>query len=87
MSKTIWLGAGDPAWDYWSLTKNRGRLLEGEVAAKFLQAILAQPRANPLLSSGHCSVDGTLIEAGASLKSFRRKDRNDQYDEGPGRCR
>ena len=81
----VGLGVDDPAWDHSSFTKNRDRLLEGEIAAKFLQAVLAQPRVKRLLSSDHFSVDGTLIEAWASLKSFRRKDGNDQGGDGPGR--
>ena len=81
----VGLGVDDPAWDHSSFTKNRERLLEGEIAAKFLQAILAQPRVKRLLSSDHFSVDGTLIEAWASLKSFRRKDGKDQDGDGPGR--
>ena len=55
-------------------TKNRDRLLEGEIAAKFLRAVLAQPKVKALLSDEHFSVDGTLIEAWASMKSFRPKD-------------
>jgi hypothetical protein len=46
-------------------------LLEGAVAARFLSAMLAQPRVKRLLSSDHFSVDGTLVEAWASMKSFR----------------
>lgn len=81
----VGLGVDDPAWDHSSFTKNRDRLLEGEIAAKFLQAVLAQPRVKRLLSSDHFSVDGTLIEAWASLKSFRRKDGSDQDGDGSGR--
>ena len=81
----VGLGVDDPAWDHSSFTKNRDRLLEGEIAAKFLQAVLARPRVKRLLSSDHFSVDGTLIEAWASLKSFRRKDESDQDGDGPGR--
>ncbi len=53
----------EPARDRSTLSKNRNRLLEGEVAAKLLNAVLAQPRAKRLLSTDHFSVDGTLIEA------------------------
>jgi transposase len=70
----VGLGVDDPAWDHSSFSKNRDRLLEGEVAAKFLTAVLAQPRIKRLLSSEHFSVDGTLIEAWASMKSLRPKD-------------
>jgi transposase len=81
----VGLGVDDAAWDHSSFTKNRDRLLEGEIAAKFLQAVLAQPKVKRLLSSEHFSVDGTLIEAWASIKSFRRKDGNDRDGDGPGR--
>src|SRR5205823_8099200 len=50
------------------------RLLEGDIACAFLTAILADPQVKPLLSTEHFSVDGTLIEAWASMKSFRPKD-------------
>ena len=69
----VGLGVDDPAWDHSTFSKNRDRLLEGDVAAKFLVAVLAQPRVKKLLSTDHFSVDGTLIEAWASLKSFRPK--------------
>jgi transposase len=81
----VGLGVDDPVWDHSSFSKNRDRLLEGEVAAKFLSAVLAQPKVKRLLSSDHFSVDGTLIEAWASIKSFRRKDGDDNDHEGPGR--
>ncbi|PBB83093.1 IS5/IS1182 family transposase [Mesorhizobium sp. WSM3879] len=81
----VGLGVDEPAWDHSSFTKNRDRLLEGEIAAKFLRAVLAQPRVKRLLSSDHFSVDGTLIEAWASIKSFRRKDGSDNDPDGMGR--
>ena len=81
----VGLGVDDPAWDHSSFTKNRNRLLEGEIAAKFLRAVLAQPKVKRLISSDHFSVAGTLIEAWASLKSFRRKDGGDNDPDGPGR--
>ena len=59
-----------PAWDHSVFSKNRDRLLEGDIAAKFLAAVLAQPRVKRLLSTDHFSVDGTLIEAWASMKSL-----------------
>jgi transposase len=68
----VGLGVDDAAWDHSSFSKNRDRLLEGEFAAKFLAAVLAQPKVKRLLSSDHFSVDGTLLEAWASIKSFRR---------------
>ncbi len=58
-------------WDVTVFTKNRDRLLEGDVACGFLTAMLADPAVKPLLSTEHFSVDGTLIEAWASLNSFR----------------
>jgi transposase len=80
----VGLGVDDAAWDHSSFSTNRDRLLEGEIAAKFLAAVLAQPRVKKLLSTDHFSVDGTLIEAWASMKSFRRKDGDDDH-RGPGR--
>jgi len=61
-------------WDVTVFTKNRERLLQGDIAREFLAAILVDPQVRPLLSSEHFSVDGTLIEAWASMKSFRPKD-------------
>lgn len=81
----VGLGVDDPVWDHSTFSKNRDRLLEGEIAAKFLSAVLAQPQVKRLLSSDHFSVDGTLIEAWASIKSFRRKDGADHDRNGPGR--
>ena len=66
----VGLGVDDAVWDHSTFSKNRDRLLDGDVAAKFLAAVLAQPRVNRLLSNDHFSVDGTLIEAWASMKSF-----------------
>jgi len=63
-----------PVWDVTVFTKNRDRLLEGDIAYGFLQAILADPQVGRLLSNDHFSVDGTLIEAWSSMKSFRPKD-------------
>jgi transposase len=70
----VGIGVDDPVWDHSSFSKNRDRLLEGEIAGKFLSAVLAQPRVRRLLSSEHFSVDGTLIQAWASMKSFRPKE-------------
>jgi transposase len=69
----VGLGIDDPAWDHSTFSKNRDRLLDGEIAAKFLAAVLAQPKVKRLLSTDHFSVDGTLIEAWASMKSFKPK--------------
>ena len=81
----VGLGVDDAAWDHSSFTTNRDRLLAGEIAAKFLRAVLAQPRVKRLISSDHFSVDGTLLEAWASLKSFRKTDGSDNDPDGPGR--
>ena len=59
----VGLGVDDPVWDVTVFTKNRDRLLEGAIAAKFLRAVLAQPKVEALLSDEHFSVDGTLIQA------------------------
>src|SRR3954452_225039 len=71
----VGLGIDDPAWDHSTFSKNRDRLLEGAVAGRLLNAILAQPRVKRLLSTEHFSVDGTLIQAWASMKSFKPVER------------
>jgi transposase len=82
----VGIGVDDAAWDHSTFSKNRDRLLEGDIAAKFLSAVLAQPRVKRLLSSEHFSVDGTLIEAWASMKSFRPRDGSgDEPPAGGGR--
>ena len=81
----VGLGVDEAAWDHSSFSKNRDRLLEGEIAAKFLSAVVSKPKVKRLLSSDHFSVDGTLLEAWASIKSFRRKDGGDNDASGPGR--
>jgi len=75
------LGIDDPVWDVTVFTKNRDRLLDGDIAAKFFRSVLGQPEIKALLSDEHFTVDGTLIDAWASIKSFRRKD----GDEPPAR--
>ena len=80
----VGLSMDAPIWDVTVFTKNRERLLEGDVAAKFFAAVLDQSAVKTLLSDDHFSVDGTLIEAFASMKSFRRKDGKDEPP-GPGR--
>jgi len=64
----------DPSFDASAFSKNRERLLRHQVARRFFDAVLRQPEARGLLSDEHFTVDGTLIEAAASLKSFRPKD-------------
>jgi transposase len=71
-------------WHPTVFTHNRDRLLEAEVAHEFLAALLALPRVKRLLSDDHFSVDGTLIDAWASMKSFRPKDGSGEPP-GPGR--
>ena len=78
----IGLAMDAPVWDVTVFTKNRDRLVEGEVAAAFLQALLAHKKVKPLLSDDHFSVDGTLIEAWASHKSFQPKDGSGDNDGG-----
>jgi transposase len=70
----VGLSMDAPVWDVTVFTKNRERLLAGDIARGFLLAILVDPQVKPLLSDEHFSVDGTLIEAWASMKSFRPKD-------------
>jgi len=74
----VGLNMDEPVWVATVFTKNRDRLLEGEIASLFFAGVLAQARAADLLSDEHFSVDGTLIEAWAGQKSFRRKDGGEQ---------
>lgn len=69
----VGLGIDDAVWVPTVFSKNRDRLLNTDIAAKFLAAILAHGKVAPLLSDDHFSVDGTLVEAWASFKSFRPK--------------
>jgi transposase len=78
----VGLAPDDPVWDPTTFTKNRTRLENGEVFAKFMAKLLNHPDVKPLLSDEHFSVDGTLIEAWASHKSFRPKDGSGDGDEG-----
>jgi len=75
----------DKVWHHSTFTKNRDRLLEGEVAHKFFARVLEQARAADLLSKERFRVDGTLIEALASLKSYRPKDKQEPPTQGGGR--
>jgi len=70
----VGLSPDDKVWDASSFSKNRDRLLAGDVFQDFLRTLLAHPKIAPLLSDDHFSVDGTLIEAWAGHKSFRPKD-------------
>ena len=80
----VGLGIDEPVWDATSFTKNRDRLLEGDVARAFLAAVLSIPRVKRLMSSDYFSVDGTLIEAWASMKSFTPKDGGDDAPPSDG---
>lgn len=81
----VGLSADEQAWDHSTFTKNRDRLLGGEVAARFLGAVLAQKQVKRLLSTRHFSADGTLIEAWASLKSFKEHGTGGGDDDPPDR--
>jgi transposase len=81
----VGIGVDDAAWDHSVFSKNRDRLLAGDIAAKFLSALLAQPKVKRLLSSDHFSVDGTLIKAWASIKSVKPKDGSNEPPAGGGR--
>lgn len=80
----VGLEMDDRVWDASTFSKNRDRLLEADVAREFLATLMGLGRVKRLLSTDHFSVDGTLIEAWASMKSFRRKDGSDEPP-GPGR--
>jgi transposase len=67
----VGLAVDAPVWDVSSFSKNRDRLLEGDIARQFLAAVICQPRVKALMSDEHFSVDGTLIQAWASHKSFQ----------------
>jgi transposase len=73
-----------PVWDATVFTKNRNRLLEGDVAREFLSEVVKQAQANGLTSNEHFTVDGTLIEAWASLKSFQPKGQKQEPPDDPG---
>src|SRR5476649_802238 len=78
----VGLSPDDPVWDPTTFTKNRERLQNGDVFTKFMTRLLNHSQVKPLLSDEHFSVDGTLIEAWASQKSFRPKDGSDDGDGG-----
>lgn len=70
----VGLSIDDPIWDATTFTKNRDRLLHGDIADAFFAEVLETIRGEGLLSDEHCTVDGTLLEAWASHKSFKPKD-------------
>ena len=80
----VGMNLDEPVWDVTVFTKNRDRLLEGDVAREFLCEVVEQARRKNLTSDEHFTVDGTLIEAWASLKSFQRKDQKNTPPEDPG---
>jgi transposase len=80
----VGLSVDEPVWVPTVFSHNRDRLLRGDIAAEFMAAVLNLAEVEVLLSTEHFSVDGTQIKAWASMKSFRRRDGNDQ-DSGPGR--
>lgn len=79
----VGLSMDEPVWDETVFTKNRDRLLEGEIAQLFFDQVLAQAKEHELLSDEHFTVDGTLIEAWASRRSFKEK--KDPPEQGSGR--
>ena len=80
----VGLSMDDPVWDATTFTKNRDRLLEGEIAAAFFAEVLAEAKTAGLVSDEHFTVDGTLLEAWASQKSFRRRDTPPDTPDDPG---
>ena len=80
----VGMNLDEPVWDVTVFTKNRNRLLEGDVAREFLCAVVNQAREKNLTSDEHFTVDGTLIEAWASLKSFQPKDEKQGPPDDPG---
>ena len=81
----VGMNIDDPVWDVTVFTKNRERLLAADVAKTLFNEVLAQARSRDLLSSEHFTVDGTLVEAWAGHKSFKRKDGSDrQPPDDPG---
>ena len=80
----VGLKADDRVWDATVFTKNRQRLLDGDIARAFFERVVAQARERGLLSDEHFTVDGTLIEAWASLKSFKPKDAPPASPDDPG---
>ena len=80
----IGLGMDEPVWDPTVFTKNRDRLLKSDVASAFFDAVLDDARTAGLLSDEHFTVDGTMLEAWASLKSFQKKDEPPAPPDDPG---
>ena len=80
----VGMNLDEPVWDVTVFTKNRDRLLDGDVAREFLSEVVKQAQEKKLTSDEHFTVDGTLIEAWASLKSFQRKGEQNRTPDDPG---
>ena len=80
----VGMNLDEPVWDVTVFTKNRDRLLDGDVAREFLCEVVKYAKEKNLTSDEHFTVDGTLIEAWASLKSFQRKDQKNTPPDDPG---
>src|SRR6202158_575568 len=80
----VGMNLDEAVWDVTVFTKNRDRLLDGDVAREFLCEVVSQAQEKNLTSDEHFTVDGTLIEAWASLKSFQRKDQKNTPPDDPG---
>jgi transposase len=80
----VGMNLDEPVWDVTVFTKNRNRLLDGDVAREFLTEVVKQAQEKNLTSDEHFTVDGTLIEAWASLKSFQNKDQQSTPPDDPG---
>ena len=80
----VGMNLDEPVWDVTVFTKNRDRLLEGDVAREFLSEVVNQAQSKNLTSDEHFTVDGTLIEAWASQKSFQRKEQKSGPPDDPG---
>ena len=78
----VGLGIDDEVWNHSTYSKNRDRLLEHDVAKIFFEEVLNLAREHKLLSDEHFTVDGTLIESMASLKSFKPKNKNPKPPKG-----
>jgi transposase len=81
----VGLSIDDRVWDHSTFSKNRDRLMQANIAQEFFEQVLTEAKAKGLASDEHFTVDGTLIEAWASLKSFRPRDGSDDPPEGGGR--
>src|ERR1700687_6124680 len=80
----VGLNTDDPVWDPTVFSKNRDRLLAANVAALFFQAVLDEAKARDLISDEHFTVDGTLLDAWAGLKSFKKGGDDDPPPDDPG---